>query len=128
MDDRDLLPSPFTELADADVYVAVEPGPADGDFERWRYRVLTRCGSLSLTLDGYYCVRSTLTPEEKRRAVVERAVEIWNKRDLDWCENENDVSCRNFICSKCGDSYEKGTNEPNPSFCPSCGRPVRRHL
>ena len=128
MDDFDLelLPSPFTGLANADIYVAVEPGPADGGFERWRYRVLARYGSLSATLEGTYNVRSDETPEEKRRAVTARAVDMWNNRDLDWCFNVNDVSCRNFICSKCGDSYEKGTDEPNPRYCPSCGRPVHR--
>ena len=127
MDERDLLlPAPFTPLANGDIYVTVEPGPADGDFERWRYHVLARYGSLSATLDGTYCVRSTETPEEKRRAVTARAIEMWNNRDLDWCFNENDECCRNFVCSKCRDSYEKGTGEPNPRFCPSCGRPVRR--
>lgn len=124
--ESELLPSPFAGLAKAGIYVIVEPGQAEGDFERWRYRVLARYGSLSATLEGSCCVRSSQTPEEKREAVAARAVDMWNDRDLDWCFNENSASCRNFVCSKCGDSYEKGAGQPNPKYCPSCGRPVRR--
>ena len=40
------------------------------------------------------------------------------------CRNINPVNCRNFICSKCDDSYEKGAGEPNPNFCPNCGAKV----
>ena len=51
--------------------------------------------------------------DERRAYVPERT-----------CRNLNSVTCRNFICSECGDSYEKGLNLPNPNFCLNCGSRV----
>lgn len=76
-----LLPCPFSDLAGAAPYVSLEP-PArpEGDFERWSYTVFAREGTLTASLTGQYCVRSSLAPSEKRAILAEVAASAWNSR------------------------------------------------
>lgn len=89
-------------------------------------RTMTVCGC-KYKEQFYELLEETVMPEWEFHSfdtVADRLADLIEPLPERTCRNINPVSCRNFICSKCDDSYEKGAGNPNPNFCPNCGARV----
>lgn len=81
-------------------------------------------GKITTRSDNSKCfVSYKYLTHSKAYASFSRRVYAWIMR-MSKCHNLNHESCRNFICSNCEDSYDKGAGNPNPNFCPNCGARV----